>query len=36
MRTFEHFYPIFTDSAGPCLEGWIHECRYDYCDARYH
>ena len=20
--TFDHFYPIFTDSAGPCLEGW--------------
>jgi len=21
--TFDHFYPIFSDSAGPCLEGWI-------------
>lgn len=21
--TFDHFYPIFTDSTGPCLEGWI-------------
>jgi len=21
--TFDHFYPIFADSAGPCLEGWI-------------
>jgi hypothetical protein len=20
--TFDHFYPIFTDSHGPCLEGW--------------
>src|SRR5580693_3939261 len=20
--TFDHFYPIFTDSDGPCLEGW--------------
>src|SRR5271156_4135445 len=20
--TFDHFYPIFTDSEGPCLEGW--------------
>jgi hypothetical protein len=20
--TFDHFYPIFSDSAGPCLEGW--------------
>jgi hypothetical protein len=20
--TFDHFYPIFTDSNGPCLEGW--------------
>ena len=20
--TFDHFYPIFTDSTGPCLEGW--------------
>ena len=20
--TFDHFYPIFTNSAGPCLEGW--------------
>src|ERR1700744_1994234 len=20
--TFDHFYPIFTDSSGPCLEGW--------------
>ena len=19
---FDHFYPIFSDSAGPCLEGW--------------
>jgi F420-dependent oxidoreductase-like protein len=21
--TFDHFYPIFSDSRGPCLEGWI-------------
>lgn len=21
--TFDHFYPIFTDSTGPCMEGWI-------------
>jgi F420-dependent oxidoreductase-like protein len=21
--TFDHFYPIFTDPSGPCLEGWI-------------
>lgn len=21
--TFDHFYPIFTDPAGPCLEGWL-------------
>ena len=21
--TFDHFYPIFSDSAGPCLEGWV-------------
>ena len=21
--TFDHFYPIFSDSSGPCLEGWI-------------
>src|SRR5579862_9240634 len=20
--TFDHFYPIFSDSDGPCLEGW--------------
>lgn len=20
--TFDHFYPIFSDAAGPCLEGW--------------
>lgn len=20
--TFDHFYPIFSDPAGPCLEGW--------------
>jgi F420-dependent oxidoreductase-like protein len=20
--TFDHFYPIFADSSGPCLEGW--------------
>ena len=20
--TFDHFYPIFSDNAGPCLEGW--------------
>jgi len=20
---FDHFYPIFSDSAGPCLEGWV-------------
>jgi len=21
--TFDHFYPIFSDHTGPCLEGWI-------------
>src|SRR5918912_1376831 len=21
--TFDHFYPIFSDSDGPCLEGWV-------------
>ena len=21
--TFDHFYPILSDSTGPCLEGWI-------------
>src|SRR5580658_10157379 len=21
--TFDHFYPIFSASAGPCLEGWV-------------
>jgi F420-dependent oxidoreductase-like protein len=21
--TFDHFYPIFSDSDGPCLEGWL-------------
>ena len=21
--TFDHFYPLFSDSAGPCLEGWM-------------
>jgi F420-dependent oxidoreductase-like protein len=21
--TFDHFYPIFSDSTGPCLDGWI-------------
>ncbi|HEV7886154.1 MAG TPA: LLM class F420-dependent oxidoreductase [Acidimicrobiales bacterium] len=21
--TFDHFYPIFSDPTGPCLEGWI-------------
>src|SRR5215203_7539504 len=21
--TFDHFYPIFSDPKGPCLEGWI-------------
>lgn len=21
--TFDHFYPIFSDSRGPCLEGWV-------------
>ena len=21
--TFDHYYPIFSDSTGPCLEGWI-------------
>ncbi len=21
--TFDHFYPIFSDSAGPCMEGWV-------------
>src|SRR5437660_12848101 len=20
--TFDHFYPIFSDSKGPCMEGW--------------
>ena len=20
--TFDHFYPIFSDSTGPCMEGW--------------
>jgi alkanesulfonate monooxygenase SsuD/methylene tetrahydromethanopterin reductase-like flavin-dependent oxidoreductase (luciferase family) len=20
--TFDHFYPIFSDPTGPCLEGW--------------
>src|ERR1044072_4904062 len=20
--TFDHFYPIYSDSTGPCLEGW--------------
>ena len=20
---FDHFYPIFSDSTGPCLEGWM-------------
>src|ERR1700676_4360811 len=20
--TFDHFYPIFSDTTGPCLEGW--------------
>jgi len=20
---FDHFYPIFSDSSGPCLEGWV-------------
>ena len=20
---FDHFYPIFSDSTGPCLEGWV-------------
>jgi hypothetical protein len=20
--TFDHFYPIFGNSTGPCLEGW--------------
>ena len=20
--TFDHFYPIFSDSSGPCMEGW--------------
>src|SRR6476659_8770144 len=20
--TFDHFYPIFSDSSGPCLDGW--------------
>ena len=22
--TFDHFYPIFSDSTGPCMEGWIN------------
>jgi F420-dependent oxidoreductase-like protein len=21
--TFDHFYPIFSDSRGPCMEGWV-------------
>src|SRR5437879_674668 len=21
--TFDHFYPIFSDPTGPCLEGWV-------------
>ena len=21
--SFDHFYPIFSDSTGPCLEGWV-------------
>jgi F420-dependent oxidoreductase-like protein len=21
--TFDHFYPIFSDSTGPCMDGWI-------------
>src|SRR4029453_2987573 len=21
--TFDHFYPIFSDPTGPCMEGWI-------------
>src|SRR5690348_18367886 len=21
--TFDHFYPIFGDSRGPCMEGWV-------------
>src|SRR6202167_3023844 len=21
--TFDHFYPIFSDTTGPCLEGWM-------------
>jgi F420-dependent oxidoreductase-like protein len=21
--TFDHYYPIFSDSTGPCLEGWV-------------
>jgi alkanesulfonate monooxygenase SsuD/methylene tetrahydromethanopterin reductase-like flavin-dependent oxidoreductase (luciferase family) len=21
--TFDYFYPIFSDPAGPCLEGWM-------------
>src|ERR1700722_5946430 len=21
--TFDHFYPIFSDSTGPCLEAWV-------------
>jgi len=21
--TFDHFYPIFSDTGGPCLEGWV-------------
>jgi F420-dependent oxidoreductase-like protein len=21
--TFDHFYPIYSDSKGPCLEGWV-------------
>src|SRR5436305_15143412 len=21
--TFDHFYPIFSDHTGPCMEGWV-------------
>ena len=26
--TFDHFYPIFSDSSGPCLEGWTTLTRF--------
>ncbi len=26
--TFDHFYPIFSASSGPCLEGWTTLTRH--------